>query len=280
MRLALIGPACVRVLAALLALPATSCVVQAPASDTPGAVAVRTVTPGAVASSTVAAGMRRSAPVPGDRPAVTDVRVLGTTREGRRIRAYRVGDRTARRSAVVLSTMHGDERATRHIVTNLRDGAPVHGIDLWLVPMYNPDGFAARDRYNSRGVDLNRNFPRRWTSQPHSGRRPASERETRSFVRFLDRVDPDRVVSFHQPLHGVDTSHDKRPAFLRRLSEQLRLPLERMDCDGGCHGTMTQWFNAGHSGFAVTVELSADPSRRYLRGRGPRGLLRALGGRR
>jgi predicted deacylase len=218
MMLALIGPACVRVLAALLALPATSCVVQAPASDTPGAVAVRTVTPGAVASSTVAAGMRRSAPVPGDRPAVTDVRVLGTTREGRRIRAYRVGDRTARRSAVVLSTMHGDERATRHIVTNLRDGAPVHGIDLWLVPMYNPDGFAARDRYNSRGVDLNRNFPRRWTRQPDSGRRPR-ERAGGANLHAVPRPGgpgPGRLAPRAAARRGH--SHDKRPVFLRRLS--------------------------------------------------------------
>jgi protein MpaA len=270
------APARVRVLlAALLAVPATACVAQASPPDQPG-----TAPPSAVPAGSGGTGTSRPAQAAGERPAVTAVRVLGTTREGRRILAYRVGDRTARRSAVVLSTMHGTERDTRRIVTSLRDGAPLRGIDLWLVPTYNPDGYAAHDRFNSRGVDLNRNFPRRWTRQPHSGRRPASERETRIFMRFLDRVDPDRVVSFHQPLHGVDTSHGKRPAFLRRLSEELRLPLELMDCDGGCHGTMTQWFNSRHHGFAVTVELSAHPSRRYLEGRGPRGLLRALGARR
>ncbi len=259
---AVAAPAGVRVLlAAVLAVPATSCLAQAPASVPP-------------------TGTSRPVPVTAERTAVPEVRVLGTTREGRRIVAHRVGDRTARRSAVMLSTMHGTEPDTRHIVTDLRDGAPVHGIDLWLVATYNPDGLAAHDRYSSRRVDLNRNFPRRWTRQPHSGRRPASERETRIIMRFLDRVDPDRVVSFHQPLRGVDTSHRKRPAFLRRLSEQLRLPLERIYCDGGFHGTLTQWFNARHDGFAVTVELSAHPSRRYLAGRGPHGLLRALGARR
>ena len=280
------GPARVRVLlAALLAVPATACVARASTPVPPGTVQPGIVTPSVVTPSTVSAGALaartgRPTPATGERSAVTAVRVLGTTRDGRRIVAYRVGDRTARRSAVVLSTMHGTERDTRHIVTNLRDGAPVRGVEMWLVPTYNPDGYAAHDRYNSRGVDLNRNFPRRWTRQPHSGRRQASERETRIFMRFLDRVDPDRVVSFHQPLQGVDTSHDKRPAFLRRLSEELRLPMERMDCDGGCHGTMTQWFNSHHHGFAVTVELSARPSRHYLAGRGPRGLLRALGARR
>ena len=206
--------------------------------------------------------------------------VLGRSAEGRRVFAYRVGDPSARRTAVVISSMHGDERDTVDIVTTLRDGPPVRGLDLWLVPVYNRDGYAAHGRYNSRGVDLNRNFPVEWARQPASGGRPASERETRIFMRFLHRVDPDRLVSFHQPLDGVDTSHRKNPAFLRRLSEQLGLPLKRMDCAGGCHGTMTQWFNRRHDGFAVTVELSADPPRRYLNRRAPRGLLRALGGRR
>lgn len=206
------------------------------------------------------------------------VHVLGRSAEGRRVFAYRVGNPSARRTAVVMSTMHGDERDTVGIVTALRDGPPVRGLDLWLVPVYNRDGYAAHDRYNSRGVDLNRNYPVAWVEQTGSGERPTSERETRIFMRFLNRVEPDRLVSFHQPLDGVDTSHRKHPEFLRRLSRQLDLPRKRMDCDGGCHGTMTQWFNRRHDGFAVTVELPADPSRRYLNRRAPRGLLRALGG--
>jgi len=218
-----------------------------------------------------------------DRPAVTDVRTLGTTLEGRRIFAYRVGDPSAHRTAVVLSTMHGNERDTVGIVNNLRNGNPIRGLDLWLVPVYNRDGYAAHDRQNSRGVDLNRNYPFRWrplTGNYYSGHKPASERETRIFMRFLDRVDPDLVVSFHQPLNGIDPRGAKRPAFVRRLADELRLPLTRVDCSGRCHGTMTQWFNHRHDGFAITVELPADPSRRYVERRAPRGLLRALGGRR
>jgi hypothetical protein len=96
-------------------------------------------------------------------------------------------------------------------------------------------------------------------------------------MRFLDRVEPDLVVSFHQPLDGIDIRGAKRPAFVRRLAAELRLPLTRIDCGGRCHGTMTQWFNHRHDGFAITVELPADPSPRYLHRRAPRGLLRALG---
>jgi predicted deacylase len=215
-----------------------------------------------------------------DRPAVTETRVLGRSVEGRAIRAYRVGDARARHTVVVLAAMHGNELAPRVIVQDLRDGAPVRGVDLWLVPTYNPDGAVDRDRQNARGVDLNRNFPVRWRDLDgdyESGSGPSSEPETKAAKRFLNDVDPDRIVSFHQPLYGVDV-RGKAPRFGRRLADALRLPVRAFDCGGVCHGTLTQWFNARHAGVAITVELGTDPNRRYLNRVAPRGLLRAVGG--
>jgi len=179
--------------------------------------------------------------------------------------------------------MHGNELAPRRTVQNLRDGDPIRGVNLWLVPTYNPDGAARHDRQNARGVDLNRNYPRRWkplTGTYYSGRRPASEPETRVMMRFLHRVSPDYVISFHQPLHGIDVRGAKEPRWTRRLAENLRLPIHRIDCGGACHGTMTQWFNARHDGFAITVEMGSSPSVRYLTKVAPRGVLRSIGARR
>jgi protein MpaA len=215
--------------------------------------------------------------------AVRAVRVFGHSSSGRPLRAYRLGPRTAHVTVVALAAMHGDETGGSIVLRSLRDGAPVRGVALWVVPRVNPDGVRRHDRHNARGVDLNRNFPVRWQFRRGyyaSGPRPSSEPETRGLQRLLNRIRPDYVVSFHSPLHGVDTYRSKDPAFARRLSRQLGLPLTSFDCDGGCHGTLTQWFNARHRGACVTVELGPNPSARYLRVRAPQGLLHAIGGRR
>jgi protein MpaA len=212
------------------------------------------------------------------RPAVVEVRTIGHSVKGRPIRAWRLGE-PGKRRMVLVSTMHGDEPHTRRILETLRDGRPVRGVDLWVVPTYNPDGLARGTRRNARGVDLNRNFPHRWTDldgSHESGPRPASEPETRAVMTFLEEVDPRRVISFHQPLHGVDTD-TKDAGFARRLARALRLPRTSLDCGGMCHGTMTMWFNHRFRGSALTVEYGSRPSRHRITVQAPRQLLGAIG---
>ena len=224
-----------------------------------------------------------TAPARANRPAVIGVRVVGHSVQDRKIFAFHVGDPKADTTAVIMAAMHGNELAPQRIVRTLRDGGPISGVNLWLVPTYNRDGAARHDRQNARGVDLNRNYPFRWkplSGSYYSGPRPKSEPETRAFMRFLDRVDPDYVISFHQPLHGIDPRGAKLPKWTRNLARNLHLPTHRVDCGGACHGTMTQWFNHRHDGFAITVELGSSPTKHYLTKVAPRGLLRSIGGRR
>ena len=214
-------------------------------------------------------------------PTVVARRRIGTSVQDRPIVAYRLGNPDARRTAVVLGSMHGNEQAGIQVVDALREGEPVTHVDLWVVPTINPDGVAADDRQNAHGVDLNRNFGHDWaplTGEYYSGPEPWSEPETRAFRRFVDRVDPAFLVSFHQPLYGVGKAGE-RPAFVRRLSRGLDLPVKAFNCSGECHGTMTSWFNARHAGTAVTVEFGSSPSRTYLRGAAARGTVAAVLGR-
>jgi hypothetical protein len=210
---------------------------------------------------------------------VIEQQEIGRSVRGRPIVAYRLGEPGAP-VMVLLATMHGNEGAPARILTALMKGPEVHGIDLWVVPTYNPDGLAAGTRKNARGVDLNRNFPYQWRDLDgsyESGPRPASEPETKAVMTFLGEVRPRRILSFHQPLYGVDTD-TKRPAFARRVAKALRLPAKRFDCGGVCHGTLTQWYNHEFAGNAVTVEYDARPARRRLRVTAPRQVVAVLGG--
>ena len=217
------------------------------------------------------------------RPAVIEKAVIGRSVQHRPIVAWHLGEpKRGRPTVLVVSTMHGNERQIRQIPQALRDGGRIHGADVWVLPVMNPDGWAHNTRQNAHGVDLNRNFPTQWvhtTGHYASGPRAASEPETRAMMRFLLRIRPDRLISFHQPLHGVD-ANDRRPVFAQRLARALRLPVSRVRCGGVCGGTMTQWFQAHLPGVAVTVEYGSAPSARTMRRQAPSALVRLFGGHR
>lgn len=199
------------------------------------------------------------APRPG---ADGDRSVIGRSVDNREIVAiHRSGAGPIRARLVVIGQVHGNETAGMAVVRRLATADLPAGLDLWLIPTANPDGLAARTRANANGVDLNRNFPASWrASKPgtatYSGPARASEPETRTLTAFLDQVDADVTLIFHQPLYGVDTSIPRTRKLARTLARHMHLPGRPFRCSGKCHGTLTQWYDASHDGLAVTVELS------------------------
>ena len=244
----------------------------------------------ALAASTVAplqAGAGNAAPTvalisaAAQQDAVVKKRKLGESVNGRPIMAYRLGD-PDKPTVVLISTMHGNEADTRKILLSLKDGRPIKGVNLWVVPTYNPDGLAAGTRKNAHGVDLNRNYPYNWAELDgnyESGPEPKSEPETRAMIKFLRDVKPKRILSLHQPLYGVDTD-TKNQKFARRVADVLELPAKTFDCGGVCHGTMTSWYNHHFKGAALTVEYGTDPSRKMMRETAPKRVLKVFGARR
>ena len=205
--------------------------------------------------------------------------VIGKSVQGRPIVAWHLG-RPGKPKALLIATMHGNEPAPRLIMYALKNGPKIHELDLWIIPTYNPDGYAAHTRQNAHGVDLNRNFPYHWVDLDgpyESGPRPSSEPETQAVMAFLDRLRPRWIVSYHQPLNGVDRD-TKWPQFARKLSSHLNLPLKDFTCGGVCHGTMTSWFNSRYGGAAVTVEYGEHPSHHRMTDVAPWQIIRALGG--
>lgn len=162
---------------------------------------------------------------------------VGRSVEGRPI--YQVDFGTGDDVTLFFSCFHGAERSTPlfafefasllHADSSLlKDGKRVV-----IIPILNPDGFARGTRNNARGVDLNRNYPTaNWGQQPEEGRRvdfgesPASEPETRLVLKLLAEVQPDKILSIHQPLHCNNPDGPAGMGIARLMAEYNGYPIE------------------------------------------------------
>jgi len=215
-------------------------------------------------------------PLVAAKPLVEKV-VIGTSVQGRSIVAVHRWHPGATRTLLVIGNLHGDERAGLRVVHRLRKHGVPAAVDLWTIRSVNPDGTAADRRTNAHGVDLNRNFPRRWQlagkgTSNYSGPSAGSEPETQALLSFVRQIQPRTTIVFHQPLYGVDSYRAKSKKLVRRLSRESGLPVKSFDCNGGCHGTFTDWLNTRTSGRAVTVEFGVRASHAQI-GRMRRALL-------
>jgi carboxypeptidase D len=108
-------------------------------------------------------------------PAITRLVSAGTSVQGRELWWLKLTDNPDvhedEPGFKYIATMHGDEPVgtelcldlidylTQNYGSNSRVNNIVDNIELWIMPMMNPDGNALSQRYNSSGVDLNRDFP-------------------------------------------------------------------------------------------------------------------------
>ena len=183
--------------------------------------------------------------------------VLGTSVEHRQIVAYRLGDPNGH-PVLIVGCVHGNERAGIAVVRRLKRLPVPANVDLWLVPVANPDGAARGTRTNARDVDLNRQFPDGWKrilAGTPSGPRPLSEPESRVIHRLLVRLHPEISIWYHQHLALVDESGGNRRVELR-YAQLVGLPLHRLH---RLPGSITSWTNRHLGGSAFVVELPAGP---------------------
>ena len=196
-----------------------------------------------------AAGWSSAGETPRGRAALPDrdVVVLGKSVQGRVVKALRLGDRDAKRKALVVGVIHGDEDAGLKVVRRLRRRwAGIRGVDLWTVYSVNPDGLAHDGRKNARGVDLNRNFSFDWSgAEPrgsgyYAGPFPFSEPESKLVRRLINRLRPSVTIWYHQPWGQVLAPCRGDARAERRYSQIAGLPLKR--CRGEhLSGTATKW---------------------------------------
>ncbi len=140
------------------------------------------------------------------------VSVIGYSVRGRPIVAYHFG--SGSQSVMYTGAIHGNEFSTKYLMDrwiqelDANPGKIPAGKRVIVVPLINPDGFAAGTRANARNIDLNRNFDiADWqkdvqypNGQPWpggGGEVPMSEPEARAIAGFVAQQRPDLVVSYH-----------------------------------------------------------------------------------
>lgn len=111
-------------------------------------------------------------------------------------------------SFLVQGGIHGNELLTPRFVRWLtkrysRGSSPLNSLPRELVsidfiPVANPDGIRSIDRYNSKGVNLNRNFGVLWgTSAENPGKSKFSESETKSLKFLFEKRKYTSAVDVH-----------------------------------------------------------------------------------
>ena len=162
----------------------------------------------------------------------------------------------------IMAAIHGDEPAGVGLVDELIEylrGNPglMRGRKVVVMPVANPDGLAEKSRFNSNGIDLNRNFAtgNRVDNERH-GDAGLTEPESKIIAKLIDDYQPGRIVSIHQPLDCVD--YDGPAYYLARQMAQFGpLPFEKLNARCGSLGS----YAGLELGIPiVTIELTAEDS--------------------
>ncbi|MCW5829921.1 MAG: succinylglutamate desuccinylase/aspartoacylase family protein [Deltaproteobacteria bacterium] len=227
--------------------------------------------------------------------------VAGHSVEGRPLWRFDLG--TDDQPSVLLTALiHGNEligsEALFHLVETLAlpDSArPVlDQVRLVILPVMNPDALAANtgklmagerawQRWNRRGVDLNRNFPVigqchllhpfsgsavRW-SPYYAGPHPGSEPETHTLVKVAKEVHPALSLGFHSfgNMLLYPWGHTRRPSprrgYYRRITQSFvesvrHTPYKILQASHlyPVTGDLDDWLEARFGTTAFTVEVS------------------------
>lgn len=167
---------------------------------------------------------------------------------------------------LIFGGIHGNEENSaelaRHLVAHLR-ATPELTSDrrIAVLPVANPDGIAKASRTNSRGVDLNRNFPaKNWApgekGAMYGGDQAASEPETRVLVNLVETFAPDRIISIHAITRGRECNNFDGPG--QSLAESMavanKFPVKK-SIGYPTPGSFGTWAGLERQVATITLEL-------------------------
>ncbi len=145
-------------------------------------------------------------------PNLCQLQQIGSTVQGRPLYVLKITDNPQFNEEepefLFISSIHGDEPVgydmcirlikllTEDYGTDPRITNLVDNTEIWICPMFNPDGFVAGQRYNAQGVDLNRNYPMPFGINPNPDGNPWAP-ENIAMMNFLAERNFVLSANFH-----------------------------------------------------------------------------------
>lgn len=138
---------------------------------------------------------------------------VGRSVNDREVGMYRFGKGPLK--VLMWSQMHGNETTTTRALTDVISFLNANKrvleelstqLQVYLIPVLNPDGATAYTRVNANGVDLNRDAQKR--SQPESG----------ILREVYERIGPDICLNLHDQRTIFSAGHQPKPATISFLS--------------------------------------------------------------
>ncbi len=234
-------------------------------------------------------------------PGLCELDTIGYTTQGRELLVAKISDNVATEEnepeVFYTSSMHGDETTGYILMLRLIDSLlvgygndaritdMVNNMEIYINPLANPDGtYHGGDnsvygawRYNSNGIDLNRNYP-----DPQDGPHPdgnSYQAETQAFIAFADnhtfvisanfhggsevvnypwdtwpRLHPDNTWYVTTCRHYADLAQAASPAgYLTDLNNGITNGYAWYEVNGGRQDMMNYYYGCRE----VTIEISS-----------------------
>lgn len=178
-------------------------------------------------------------------PSICHLETLATTTTGKYLLAMKVSDNagTDENEPVIFwdANTHGDEKIgwavayefLKYLLSNYGSNPEVTYLvdnrEIWICPMFNPDGYANSSRYNANGTDMNRNWGWMWGEEAAPGNAVMGERETRGLASKLFNMPVTIWVSYHAG------------------TEMIPYPWSYTDYDTIPENHAIDWLSAGYS---------------------------------
>lgn len=220
-----------------------------------------------------------------EHPAFASIKKIGVSSEGRDLYVFVL--KATQKSPIniyINAAHHGNEKSSTEATLGLikhfilehedPDSQLPRSFNLYIQPVVNPDGYALNSRYDSQGIDPNRDYPYPGRNEFSSFRTP----ETTAIQNLMNTVDFQGSISLHAGIEGVlwpwCYSKDPNPHshvfrhLAKATADAMDIPYYKQSSyDYDSRGEFIDYAYMKYQTFALTLEISSQltPSSKKLK---------------